>query len=125
MTLTVTENKIVSDVRTKGPNGTETGSSIISLSIDKMPESVTVGQKIDMIATWDISTSGTPRYTSSAVELRRGEFSGKSTPIRSEQNPTGSLTFTWSPGGDEFEVTARLTVRGDAGRIKWIYRLEK
>jgi len=121
--LTVTEDSIISDTRTAGPNDTEKGSSIFKVFFSGIPDTVVLGDEPQMTATWDFTVSGEARYTSGMVELRRGDFQGQLKRITIDQNPQGTLVFEWTPSGDEFEVTARLATHGDV-RIKWIYRLE-
>jgi len=123
MTLSVTDNKIIYDVRTTA-NGVETGVSVLTLTMNGVPDTVTLGEEIEITGNWDLTVSGEPRVTSSALELRKGDFQGVSRRITLEQNPSGSLPFTWSPAGGRFEVTARLSVHGDQGRIRWVYQEE-
>lgn len=132
MTRVISESEISWLTRTLDKQGREVGTSRITLKIDKPPAELPRTQKVEWRVTWEITTTGTPVYTSSYIELRQGEFQGKLEPIRLAENPKGSMTFAWDvPGSaassnlDRFEISAKLTIPGGLDTVVWTYRLKK
>ena len=132
MTRVISESEISWLTRTLDKQGREVGTSKITLKVDKPPAELPRAQKVEWRATWEITTTGTPSYTSSFVELRHGEFQGKLEPISLKDNPKGSMTFVWDvPGSaassnlDQFEISAKLSILGGRDTVVWVYRLKK
>ena len=121
-TLVVTETGISSVVVTTKA-GREVGTSTTTLKFDKPPAEFIQGQKYDFKAIWSITGTGIPRYASSFVQLGQGDFNGELKPFNLNDNPTGTviLPLTLAYANQGFEISARLSVRGDLAKVTWYY----